>query len=132
MRVRLFFMLTLVATCGFNDFTLAADPDEQLISIDTLSHQLEGKTGYEKSFSAATNPTETTLLFEQKLDQQSSGRYWSVEINGTVLGRLEAHLPQIGSKESDEAFHLIGLAIPASLLQGRKQHLGHYRNRKTG
>jgi len=117
MRVRLFFMLTLLAAWEHNDFSYAADPDEILIVIDDQSHQLEGKTGYEKSFSSVANPTESTLLFEQKLEKQSSGRYWSVKINGTVLGRLEAHLPQIGSKESGESFHLIGIAIPANLLQ---------------
>ncbi len=123
MRIRLIVMLVLIVVCGNCDFLRAADNDPKSISIDAESHQLEKKQAFEKSFSASANRTEYALLFEQKLEQQSSARYWRVEINDTVLGRLEAHLPQADSAGSDDEFYRIGLAIPTGVLKGGENRL---------
>jgi hypothetical protein len=98
-------------------FVWATDGDVESISIDAESHQIEGKRPFERSFPATANRTEYSLIFEQKLAQESSGRYWHVSINGTVLGRLEAHVPQIGSDKPCDGFHRIGLAVPPDVLK---------------
>lgn len=121
--MRLIGFLILVAVCGSYTSIRGAEGDEVSVSIDAESHQLEGKTAYEKSFSATANPSEYALLFEQQLKQQSSARYWRVDINGTVLGRLEAHLHQVDSGEPADEFHQLGLAIPAGVLQAGENKL---------
>lgn len=109
--------LLLLVACGTGNLTTSLEAAEKSIVIDRESHEIKGKTTYQKTFTAPANPSEFALLFEQKLDKQSSGGYWYVQINGKQLGRLEAHVPQIDMDENHDGFHHIGFAIPAGVLK---------------
>ena len=109
--------LFLFAACGICNLTNILEAAEKAIVIDADSHEIKGKVTYKKMFSSQVNPTEYALLFDQKLDKKSSGGYWSVSINDKILGRLEAHTPQVGSDKNDDRFHRIGIAVPAHVLK---------------
>lgn len=117
MDVRHTLVLFLLTVCGILNFTDTIEAAAKSISIDLDTHQIKGKLTYKKPFTASVNQTENTLLFEQNLMKQSSGGYWNVSINGKVLGRLEAHLPQSGTEKPEDEFHRIGLAVPPHLLK---------------
>ena len=117
MLVRLFGVLILIVIVAITAFIRAADDEAMWVSIDAESHPIEGKRGFEKSFAAAKNTSEYALIFEQKLERNGSGRYWNVAINGTKLGRLEAHVPQQGAGTAYDGFHRIGLAVPPGVLK---------------
>ena len=109
--------LILFAACGIGNLTSTLDAAEKSIMIDRESHEIQGKVTYKKSFPAQINSTEYTLLFEQHLQNPSSGGYWNVQINDKLLGRLEAHIPQIDSDQKHDEFHRIGFAVPAAVLK---------------
>lgn len=109
--------LILLAACEISSIAGTLEAAEKPIVIDRESHEIKGKLTYQKIFSAKSNPTEFTLLFEQDLNKQSSGGYWSVKINGKTLGRLEAHTPQVGSDKKLDGFHRIGFAVPPNILK---------------
>lgn len=109
--------LILLAACGISNLTSPLEAAEKSIVIDRAPHEIQGKNTFQKTFSAQTNPTEFALLFEQDLKKQSSGGYWNVHINDIPLGRLEAHIPQIGTDHKHDGFHRIGFAVPANVLK---------------
>ena len=109
--------LILLVACGIVNLTYTLEAAEKSIVIDRESHAIKGKVTYKKTFSAPINPTEFALLLEQELPKQSSGGYWNVHLNGKLLGRLEAHTPQIGSDKKHDGFHRIGFAVPANVLK---------------
>ncbi|MGY8770043.1 MAG: hypothetical protein ACKVH8_16625 [Pirellulales bacterium] len=121
--------LLVIAACGIGNSINATQAAEKSISIDRESHQIQDKLTYKKSFMATVNSTEFALLFEQKLTKQSSGRYWNISINGQVLGRLEAHTPQIGSDQTVEGFHQIGVEVPPNVLKQGEKYLDYHRQR---
>ena len=113
-RQKAIILLTVCITAIFTSELPSAEPPRV---IDAKSHQVEGKKTYKTVFSAHTNPTEFSLLFDLKLQKQSSGRYWNVFINDQDLGRLEAHTRQIGADEKADGFQRIGFAVPAKVLK---------------
>lgn len=110
-------ILILLTVCGIGNLISPLEASLKPIVIDAESHEIKGKVTYSKSFSAPVNTTEYALLFDQDLQKQSSGGYWNVHINGKLLGRLEAHTPQIGTEKKHDGFHRIGLAVPAKILK---------------
>ncbi|MCA9006319.1 MAG: CehA/McbA family metallohydrolase [Planctomycetaceae bacterium] len=112
-----FRMLILFTAIGISHLTSSLLAAEKSIVIDRESHKVEGKTTFEKSFTAQNNATEFALLFDLNLDKPSSGGYWNVYINDTLLGKLEAHIPQIDSNPEQDGFHRIGFAVPANVLK---------------
>ncbi|QDT26400.1 hypothetical protein Enr10x_17010 [Gimesia panareensis] len=123
MDLRHLALLFLITLCGIEPCINTLKADETPIIIDRESYEVQGKTTYQKTFSAQSNPTEFALLFDQKLTKQSSGGYWNVSINDKVLGRLEAHTPQIDEDKDHDGFHRIGFAIPANVLKSGENTL---------
>ena len=117
MDVRHIRHLILLAVFGTAVSTGSIEAAGKSILIDRDSHQIQGKQTFKKSFSGTVNPTEFSLLFEQKLKKQSSGGYWTVKLNEKVLGRLEGHLPQTGEDKAHDGFHRIGMAVPPHVLK---------------
>tara|TARA_R110002111_G_C6008015_1_gene374367 strand:+ start:2271 stop:4280 length:2010 start_codon:yes stop_codon:yes gene_type:complete len=115
--------LILFAACGIRNLTSTLEAAEKSIVIDRESHEVKGNVTYEKTFSARINPTEFALLFDQDLQKQSSGGYWNVYINDKLLGRLEAHTPQIGYDKKHDGFHRIGFAVPSHVLKEGENNL---------
>ena len=113
-RHKAFILLTVCITAIFTCELLSAEPP---LVIDAKSHQVEGKKAYETAFSAHANQTEFTLLFDLKLQKQSSGRYWNVFINDQDLGRLEANTRQVGADKQSDGFQRVGFKIPAEVLK---------------
>ncbi|MAX37214.1 CehA/McbA family metallohydrolase [Gimesia sp.] len=109
--------LILLAVCGVGNLTSTLEASLKTIVIDSESHEIKEKVTYSKTFSSQINATEFALLFDQDLQKQSSGGYWNVHINGKLLGRLEAHTPQIGADKKHDGFHHIGFAVPANVLK---------------
>ena len=89
--------------------------DEHIIELQ--SHTLDSEHSFEKAFTAKANPIEFALIFEKKLETHGSARFWHVAINGTRLGRLEAHVRQTGADRPYDGFHQIGMAVPADTLR---------------
>ncbi|MCR9232690.1 MAG: CehA/McbA family metallohydrolase [bacterium] len=113
-RHKAFILLTVCITAIFTCELLSAEP---ALVIDAKLHQVEGKKAYEAVFSAHANPTEFTLLFDLKLQKQSSGSYWNVFINDQDLGRLEANTRQIGADKKADGFQRVGYTVPAEVLK---------------
>ena len=109
--------LILLAASGTSILAGPLKAAEKSIVIDRAPHKIQGKNTFQKTFSAQINPTEFALLFEQDLKKESSGGYWNVHINDKRLGRLEAHIPQIGTDDKPDGFHRIGFAVPANALK---------------
>lgn len=123
MDLRYIRMLILSAACGIGNLTNTLEAAGTSIVVDSESHEIKGKDTYQKTFSAQVNPTEFALLFEQDLQKHSSGGYWNMNVNGKLLGRLEAHTPQIGSDKKHDGFHRIGFAVPANVLKEGENRL---------
>ena len=113
----------LAIACGFAALIRAADEQAETIFKDAEAHELKRGVNYKKTFTAQVNPAEVSLLFDQKMEQQSSGGYWNVSLNGKALGRLEAHRKQHGSDASYDGFHHLGLAVPADTLKAGENTL---------